>query len=157
MRKVILFISLFSVFLFIIGCATTQERSARYEIQEVIEFNKSASDLYNLSLQWVPTYVRSDTDIIQYKDESQGKVIAKGFFMVAYTIPEIKTRYTMIVEVKEGKARITFNDIFMDHTLGGTRITGPFENDMQFNKFKQHADNAIENYKAFINKGSEEW
>lgn len=88
------------------------------EVQQVIEFNGLKKDkIYNGSRQWVATKFRSAQNVIQMDDKENGIIIGKGNFNYpcsgwqCLSYDGHTVQFTVKIEAKDNKARITFNDL----------------------------------------------
>ncbi len=105
------------------GCAVTPERKpAKAEdltIREVWQVPGLTSDqLFDAANRWVRTAFDDDVDIIQYANRRRGIVVGKTF--IPYQRPnavglreKYDLRFTIVVEVKDGKVRTTFTDLYL--------------------------------------------
>ena len=74
--------------------------------------------LFDAANNWLRTNFSNEVDIIQYANRSQGIVVGKSF--IPYQRPnnvgiseKYDLRFTLAVEVKDGKVRTTFSDLYL--------------------------------------------
>ena len=105
------------------GCGLNPERvPAKPEdltVREVWQVpGLTRDDLFDAANKWVATHFSDDVDIIQYANRRQGIVVGKTY--IPYQRPNAAgiterydLRFTLIVEVKDGKVRTTFTDLYL--------------------------------------------
>ncbi len=111
------------------GCAVGPERKpAKPEdltIREVWQVPGLTRDqLFDAANRWVRTGFDDDVDIIQYANRRKGIVVGKTFIPYQRPNPvglreKYDLRFTLVVEVKDGKVRTTFTDLYL-FSLSGT-------------------------------------
>jgi hypothetical protein len=74
--------------------------------------------LFDAANKWVANSFSNDVDIIQYANRRQGIVVGKTY--IPYQRPnsvglneKYDLRFTLVVEVKDGKVRTTFTDLHL--------------------------------------------
>jgi hypothetical protein len=101
--------------LLILGCATTIPTLERQQsLERIKEFpGLSKTDLYTRSLDWVARSFKSANDVIQLKDPENGRIIGQGLGSATFDLGLFKRhfRYTMIIDVKDGKMRVSYENI----------------------------------------------
>jgi len=96
--------------------------AANITSQQVIELpTLSKQQIFERSKQWMARTFVSSKQVIQYESLPEGKIIAKGSvgFIGYYTSTlfgpdqgeECQSRFTMTEDIKDGKARITYDQI----------------------------------------------
>lgn len=99
----------------LIGCVTTmatieQEKS----LEEIKEFPGLTKDeLYKNALNWVARSYNSANDVVQLRDPESGQIICRATACQAWQ-PFVGTQciyYTMLVDVKNEKARVRIENI----------------------------------------------
>jgi len=106
-----------------VGCGTRPDRKPAApdeltvrEVWQVPGFTKD--QLFDAANRWVGTNFSDDVDVIQYANRRQGIVVGKTF--IPYQRPDAiglkekyDLRFTLVVEVKDGKVRTTFTDLHL--------------------------------------------
>jgi hypothetical protein len=83
-----------------------------YDSQGIVELNDFSKDkIYKKSLEWIALNYKSAEDVIQLRDEEQGKIIAKGNFISKRFGKKGWIRHTLVLDFKEGKFRYTYSDL----------------------------------------------
>lgn len=86
------------------------------QVQQVVEIpNISKDKIYSNSKQWVAINFKSANDVIQMDDKESGVLIGKGNFKYPCKSCWLESKdlikFTIKIEVKDNKSRITFSDI----------------------------------------------
>ena len=157
MKKVIYFLLTAIVFISWVGCASydTYNKALPPEelkVQRIIEVNKPKDELYKLSNEWLAKTFKSSKAVIQYQDKEEGVIVGKGFTSVMYLGP-LDTWFTMTIEIKENRMRITFDDLYITSSSATMRI----ETEYQMQQIKIRCDELIDDLKAYVGKEADEW
>lgn len=112
------YISLSLSIIFIVSCAgtlTTAEKD--FEYQKVYEVAGGKDTLFTKSLQWLAQTYTDSKEVIEYEDKEAGKIIGRGATQVMYNPLAISPimlniRYSIKIDLKDNKARITFANIY---------------------------------------------
>ena len=128
------------VVLMLSGCASAIPMNAKEtNLQVVIETPGNSKDqIFEKSKQWIARNFRSAKSVIEYENKTEGKIIGNGVINIPQDTIEAmggvqKTgQFTMIEEIKDGKARLSFENIMVytpPSYNGGERVTmqGEFE------------------------------
>jgi len=108
--------------------------------------------LFDAANKWVATSFSNDVDIIQYANRRQGIVMGKTY--IPYQRPnnvglneKYDLRFTLVVEVKDGKVRTTFTDL---HLFSLNEIGTIYDTDIKIirNRLNQQARNWISSLTA---------
>lgn len=95
------------------GCITMPDAKTIMEnsykgYSEIVDLKNNNQDaIFEDSKIWIAKKFVSANNVIQYADKSSGRIIGKG--SIAYT--STKAEFTLEIEVKDNKARLTFSDI----------------------------------------------
>lgn len=90
------------------------------EVKQIIEFSDiNKNSLYSASKQWVATNFKSANSVIQMDDKEEGVLIGKGTIDYPCTgnswqcggLSGAFIKFTLKIETKDNKVRITFSDI----------------------------------------------
>ncbi|MFX7021157.1 DUF4468 domain-containing protein, partial [Acinetobacter baumannii] len=105
----------------LVGCMTpmTSTQQAMPEISQVIEVpNKTKDQIFEDSKIWIAQSFKSANNVIQYSDKSTGSIIGKGNipypcdgFIDCGAFGNDKVNFTIKIDTKENKARVTINDV----------------------------------------------
>lgn len=116
------------------GCATmytpdTRQPMDKYE--KVVEIPNTRQELiYEGSRQWIAKSFNSANAVIQYQDKATGTVIGKGniaypctgVYCMSSSKPMLK--FTMQVDSKDNKARVSFGDFMVEVPDGYSAFAG---------------------------------
>lgn len=116
------------------GCATmytpdTRQPMDKYE--KVVDIpNVKQEMIYEGSRQWIAKSFNSANAVIQYQDKATGTVIGKGnmaypcasVYCMSSSKPMLK--FTMQVDSKDSKARVSFSDFMVDVPESYNALTG---------------------------------
>ena len=140
------------LFFLLAGCVTgppLAEKELQY--QEVVEIDADQATIYNKSLQWMAEGFRSAQDVIQYKDEGEGVIIGKGSVAVTYTFAPYPTHFTLKIEAKDGRYRVTFFDIFfISKGAFGAELKTGITNQLQIDNFSKEAKKLSESLREYV-------
>lgn len=123
MMKSVLASLVFAGTLALTGCAADLEaaKTPLGSIVSVVDVPGVKQDvLYSNSKIWIAKTFTDANSVIQYADKEQGSIVGKG--NVAYPCTDamdcmanadLKYKFTMKIDTKDNKARITFDDVTM--------------------------------------------
>lgn len=135
MKKWLIAIALVVCPILLTGCATLQVVSEQEcQLVKTYEVNNMAKDvIFDKVIYWMAeTYVSSKA-VIEVKDKANGKIIGHGLTSFTNIYVPIPCKYTIIVDIKDNKIRLTFKDF-----IG---MWGQFQNDPQpFTKWANSAN-----------------
>jgi len=129
---------------------------------------KTKQQIFTKSIEW---FMRSFVDgksVIQLQDSVNGKIIGKGFNASLYRccgMYSIQCSYTMIIDIKDNKIRVTFTDPIIKGDWRNSDsefdITFP-EGCMlknNFSEFESYANDRTESLVSYIQteSGKENW
>lgn len=115
--------------LFLVGCMTTQPTGDQPKrIIDVKQFaGMKKKQLYQKSLLWAGKSFGKANEVIQYKDQSAGKIVCQGIGCIDVALSPYDNcfSYTLTVSVKDGKIRTCFENLASRVTTqGGTQVSG---------------------------------
>ena len=159
MKRAILLLGFLAVLL---SCTTPPEAMPlppeEQIVRRVITVDRPGDELYRLSMEWMAKTFRSAQDVIQYQDKEEGIIVGKGVVMIAWAFSPRPTHFTLTIEVRDGRARITFSDIYYVITVGSARETGPIESQNQLERFAQEAAYPmIGDLARALEEGTDDW
>ena len=101
-----------SVILFIISCAAMLDKIPEEDlrVQKVFEVDLNKGEIYSSSVQWMAKTFVDSKEVIEVKDAENGRLIGKGITEFRVQIIQVPCRYTMTIEAKDNKVRITFDN-----------------------------------------------
>ncbi|MEA3312107.1 MAG: DUF4468 domain-containing protein [candidate division WOR-3 bacterium] len=161
------------------ACATTAPIKLPPEqriIQDVIEIEgKSQDELYVSCMKWMAKAFKESKEVIQYQDKEAGTIIGKGYTIatdpllirnaklmsLGATVLGEKIgatpylRFTITLEAKDGKVRITFDQIGFTTSLSIDPIE--IDNVEWFNAAKSDFESVVKDLEAFLEQPEEEW
>ncbi|EHU1491220.1 DUF4468 domain-containing protein [Acinetobacter baumannii] len=150
----------------LVGCMTpmTSTQQAMPEISQVIEVpNKTKDQIFEDSKIWIAQSFKSANNVIQYSDKSTGSIIGKGNipypcdgFIDCGAFGNDKVNFTIKIDTKENKARVTINDVTrtnLTYVQGAINNIGkdvPITIVQHQQKIAVKLNNVIEQYKTAI-------
>ncbi|MCK4231598.1 DUF4468 domain-containing protein [candidate division WOR-3 bacterium] len=161
------------------GCVTTGTILPPEQriIQDVIEIEgKSQDELYVSCMKWMTKTFKSSKEVIQYQDKEAGTIVGKGYTIATDSLfikdankanlidaifggpAEIAKPYlwfTMTLETKDGRVRITFDQIGWTHYLSAEPSN--IETVKWFNAARPNFEPILEDLEAFLKQPEEEW
>ena len=161
--------------LLLIGCGQPVVPSSQLTYTEIIEHKELASNSFEISKMWLANTFNDSKSVIEYSNKENGTIIGKGILknvsynsMVGTSLP-MDTRFTLKIEVKDNKTRLTFQDMVQYPTVVQipntvqypTSQLQPFNmwNMESLESFKVRAKmDLVDNYKTYItDKPSNNW
>ena len=148
--------------LLLIGCGQPVVPSSQLTYTEIIEHKELASNSFEISKMWLANTFNDSKSVIEYSNKENGTIIGKGILKnVSYgTLVQMDTRFTLKIEVKDNKTRLTFQDM-VQYPNQYVPPVEPFNmwNNEALNQFKIRAKmDLVDNYKTYItDKPSNNW
>lgn len=143
------------VILFLSGCGQPVVPSEQLKYIEVIEHKENSSNAFELSKMWLAITFNDSKSVVEYTNPEKGIIIGKGVLKnVDYgTMVTMDTRFTLKIEVKDNKSRLTFQDMVQFPT---SSTVPPFNmwNFDSLEKFKSRAKNLVYDYNRYINSNN---
>ncbi|HDY87340.1 MAG TPA: DUF4468 domain-containing protein [bacterium] len=157
MKKVIYFLLTAIVFISWLSCASLETPLTEVpKVQRIIEVNKPKDELYKLSNEWMAKTFKSSKAVIQYQDKEEGVIVGKGFTSVKY-LGYVDTYFTMTIEVKDEKLRVTLEDIYLHQIIQSIEVESPLDLQQQWDKAKPELEEIIDRLEAYVKEEAEEW
>jgi hypothetical protein len=158
MKKFFISIILSSLFL---SCMSSPAKlpADQLIIQKIISSEKTKNQIFDSCMEWITKNFRSAKAVIQYQDKNEGKIICKGYTVIKYGmgIPA-DTYFTLSIEMKDNKARITFEDAYMIVNISNSKNESPIDNEFTFNEcYKPVVEEMIFSLEKTINQKKEDW
>ena len=95
-----------------IGCIPSQAAPDGEELAYVHEFpNMTKDQIYDKSLMWLVETFGDSKSVIEIKDKDAGRIMGKGLSTIMDLIIARYFKYTILIEVKEGRARVQFKNL----------------------------------------------
>ena len=115
-------ILLFSCAAFVPNITPTEGQvKALVQIKECPGLSKQ--QIYSRALSWIARSYNSANDVIQLKDPDAGQIVCKGLGSARFDVGFTRSfRYTLIVDVKEEKLRVRFENILSERV---GEVAGP--------------------------------
>src|SRR3972149_2220357 len=120
------------LFLFLLcGCMPTLIPSDSTTVQRVIEVPGIPKDIiYERSRIWIAKTFRSSKAVIEYENKETGVIIGNGIIHYinkkidpfGIYAAEIPVRFTMEENIRDGKIKITFDNLFHAHATGDSPV-----------------------------------
>ena len=156
MRKFILSL----IGLLFIGCVSMSNLKpidTNKQFQKTIEnIDLSKSEIFKKTLQWLAKSYNDSKEVIEFKDESSGKIIGRGSGSVVFNLTAIapiivNIRYTLTIEIKDNRARMTFSNFTSTDIGGGIPMMD------NYLKLEPKLIAAVDDYKKYLNTKDEDW
>jgi hypothetical protein len=161
MKKSMLSYILLFLSLIFSGCLQPVVPSSQLVYTEIVEHNQKGAESYELSKMWLANIFNDSKAVIEYDNKEKGTVIGKGIFpSVSYgTMVAGKTSFTLEIEVKDNKSRITFSNMVIDPRDPYNSYTSKLQpynmwNMEQLEYFKIKAKELTQGYSDYINGGT---
>lgn len=119
---------------------------------QIITFfqEKNKGEIFDSALRGLAYVFNSPKSVIQYQNRDEGQIVIKGYMDVIYTIQPVPTKFTLTIEIKDGKMRSTFTNIGFDSWV-------PFDNQGQLDIFSAQAKNLIVSLEKKMNEKTNDW
>ena len=128
MKKVPWIIFVVMILGMLVSCATTMQAVGESMIvQRIIEVQGTKSELYRLANEWMAKSFVDSSEVIQYRDKDEGIIVGRGITKQPIGLITFNFWYSLTVEVKENKARVTIEDIYGEYVTGELNITAETE------------------------------
>jgi hypothetical protein len=120
MKKLMLLGAVLITNLFNYAQTVEPNESGMYENITVIELEGfSKADVFSKAIEWVALNYKNADKVIKMQDANSGKIILKGNFSTDLYMKQGWINHTMIIECKDGKMRVTFNNFSYYSTGSG--------------------------------------
>ena len=124
--------------------------------QEIVEFpGMDANLLYEKAKSSLVNHFKSSKAVIQYEDKEQGRIKGRAWTEVYYALTPVNTWFTITIDVKDEKLRITFTDMRLPDIVTQKEDTKLMYLPMQLEKFSKQAKAFVESMKNEIISDSE--
>lgn len=164
-----------SVGVLLTGCSTMElSENPLNQYQKIVEIpNTSQDQIYDGSKQWFAKNFHDSNSVIKYDNAEKGSIIGKGNMkfeclgdvVSCYGASNDSLRFTVKVDSKDNRARVSFEDLIL-HTpssvTSGIRspevnMTPKFE--YQIRSVKVMLDNTVDSLSGDVKQtvGSEDW
>ena len=105
----------FCAFLLILlcGCMSLEKvPPEQRSVQRIHEINLRQNQIFDKSLEWMARTFVDSKEVIELKDREGWKIIGKGITdFLAGGIAKINCRFTMVIDIKDGKYRTTYENL----------------------------------------------
>ena len=122
MKKNIL-LTLIGFFLMFGLMPTAHSQEASGKFQEVYKVPGMSKDqIYTQALTWTADSFADAKEVIQMKDRDAGRIVGKGvtyYKQRGSFMANTPAEFTMIIECKDGRYRVTFKDFFALSSIAG--------------------------------------
>ncbi len=78
--------------------------------QEIHEITLSKDAIFEKSLEWMTQTLADSKQVIELQDKKNGKIIGKGMTTFYNGDTPTPCRFTMMIEVKDNKYRVTYSN-----------------------------------------------
>jgi hypothetical protein len=80
-------------------------------LQEVHKTNLSKDAIFARSLEWMAQTFVDSKQVVELQDKENGKIIGKGLTEFMNGITPTPCRFTMMIEAKDNKYRVTYSNL----------------------------------------------
>ena len=113
---------LFSLVFIFCASQTRIQNPEQLNYQQVYEVTLTKDVIYDKALEWMARTYGSSKEVIELQDKELGKIIGKGITQIKYPLATIPCEYTIIVEAKDNKFRVTFETFIVTYLSGERRL-----------------------------------
>lgn len=142
MNKILLVLLLAPVISYCQGEFPVKEGKVIYELIDS-STNFNSEDLYGRSKFWIANTFKNSKQVIQIDDKENGQIMGKGNFEISQTMTGYIIRFSFKINIKEGKYRLQFYDIFsqQDTKLGREFTAESLNEKKAFGNVKEKMNN----------------
>jgi len=156
------FLLLVMVVFALYGCMSYEVvKPEERKMVKIFEFQGMKKGLiFDKTLDWMAKTFVSSKSVIEVKDKKRGKIIGNGRGTYSETIIMRPYSYTVTIDIKDNKARMTFENFVAYYgDPGNMTEPHPVEYKGQLDLIKEQLNNLAENYSNYLKskKSSEEW
>ncbi len=128
-------------------------------IRRVIEVQKPKEELYSISMNWMAKTFKSAKAVIEYQDKEEGKIIGKGMMVVKYGLGiPADTFFTLTIETKDNKLRISVENSYMVMTSSGHRVESLIDNEFTMNQcLKPEIERMFDSLDVALKSQNDNW
>lgn len=146
-------IIIFTVINLFLSCASFEKvDNPTAEIVEIVEVDLAKEKIYNLSLQFIAENFRSAKAVIEYQDRETGRIIGNGSTTVSDGLMNRPATFTMIIDVKDNKYRITYKSLM--YQPGTAMPWKPIDYAVPYKHMKTQLDSLTIRLKKYISTAS---
>ena len=136
--------------------------------QRVFEFPDLAKDeIFSKTRMWMVKIFNDSESVIEYSDKEEGKIMGK-YSQSDVTVNGMnatyKVKYTLTIEIKQNKARLTIEDPFMisyvsPYLQGQQEVNSIIDKEVFINSLKENQwPNLVESYEFYMaSKNEDNW
>ena len=140
------------------SCVTTQTKLSPEElsIQKIIDNNIAKPELFRLSMEWIAATFVSAKSVIEYQDKDEGIIMGKGFTTLTGPLLDlpVDVYFTIKIEVKDNKSRITISSIYLQVTSGTSISKKSIDTKEAMDFYRPQLNKIIKSYEESIIKNS---
>lgn len=153
MKKIVIILGIAAL---LASCATAPAAGPT-ATERIIEVQKSKSEIFVASMDWIAKTFVSAKAVIEYQDKEAGKIVGHGSALVNYAVIPADTHFTFTIDIKDSKARISIQKIYLETSVSGavSRSNADAAMVARFMKLKGNA--IFDNYAAAITSKPAEW
>ena len=145
--------SLGFIFILLFGLSGCQPEvpSSQLVYVKIIKHKKTKEEAFELSKMWLANSFNDSKAVIEYTNKKDGTIIGKGIFRnVDYGMTSIDTRFTLKIDIKNEKSRLSFKNMLMiPNASSGIQKFNMWNMD-QLKNFKVRANELVGDYNNSI-------
>jgi len=142
--------------LFAASCATAPAVGPT-DTERIVEVQKSKNEIFVASMDWIAKTFVSAKAVIEYQDKEAGKIVGHGYALVNYGLIPTDTYYTLTIDTKDGKARISIQGVYLEMHVSGA-VSRNNADAAMVRRFMQLKGNAIfDSFAAAITSKASNW
>jgi len=111
--------------LFLFSCATTPPGKIIGPYQKVLDVSGTKDEVFIKTMKWMTKTFQSAKAVIEYQDKEAGIVTGNGRLDMHNPVEQVYLDFVLTVEIKEGKVRLSFENLASEMTGGGRTSTEP--------------------------------
>lgn len=139
------------------SCATLKQSYVKDKtIIQVVDTGKPKAEAFDLSLRWMAKSFKSAKAVIEYSDKETGTINGKGTMSVPGGLGfPVVVKFAIIIDVKEGRSRLTFEALSMRSGSGNDETTNITE--FIYTPYKKEVQAMISDYVSFLQTQTADW
>ena len=149
-------IAVLSIGLLIVGCASVPPGPPVGAYQKTIEVSASKDEIFIRTMKWMTKTFQSAKSVIQYQDKEAGIVTGNGKIDMNNPVTKVYMDFVLTIEIKEGKVRLTFDNLSTSTIVGAETTTRPiYEGPGVQNEISKRLDPLVESYSQEMSNSSD--
>ena len=151
-----------SIIALIVGCTSTPSGTPMnpddFRYVRVATTGKDQKEGYATTLNWFADTFVSATSVLQINDPDTGLLVGKSWFRQPDNPFGAQVHFTVKIETKDARARISFYDIYLQVTVGGITTATDLPSTVETHEAAQHYfDPLLDAFEKYVIQDEDDW